>query len=815
MFRDTFLHYHRLSTALVRSGDAATALRLWHEYLIDLQSFLSGSVPADYENLSEHRRLCRVHRNLLTSQRSVLVNENRETKNRELVDRFDTLTNLHNETLARIVERHDEVCARIASWDDYREAHTELLRWLKEMEREKEKLQLRYVHIKRVHNILVKIQNLADKVPEGRKQTDRLLIYLKKVLEFTEDAYGTSVRMEYAGIVKRADNLQASLDTWRDFLTRILGLIGEYEKLTDDLHKQYAKTQDEIGSYSDDDRLSRPQLKKAIDKYTELRTKIIKTETQIETLSVIQEQLKECLSPQDIRLVNQRVWHLRQQRADLEHQLSIIIHRLRERLEIYSMFDTRLIKFTEWLTAAEERLVSADSRDALDPQDLIRRITADVHAETAMKEREFEWLGETGESLVERSKKDEKSYSKNAGKKLKDAQERWYRLKETGKARVAKIDELLRTIEQLEERLTEIRTRLHGVEGRLAAPVVLERLTTAAVDDKVKDRDHIHREVESESGKVGDALNLCELVLGDADVVRVKPDLRNLRTGRDIVERKWRSVCDTVERRKTSLKEVRRAADLAVDLLPKFENKLTAIEKRVERIESRKQRGEPEDEKASRSVLKDLEALEDDAKRLEEAGARIAGARGVELRGEGADTASRVRGSARRRARLVSRVLAAGADAHRQFVAAHGAAVVALAEVDVRLTRALHLSPSWETDASLQVDTLTSKETYRAELVIAVKETSDSLEALRSALLQQPKDDAKSDELANAAKEIAKAGAKPAQTLELAKHLSELLLTECDATEDEAMLKDVESLSLRYEDLLTQAKKRELQINNL
>lgn len=121
----------------------------------------------------------------------------------------------------------------------------------------------------------------------------------------------------------------------------------------------------------------------------------------------------------------------------------------------------------------------------------------------------------------------------------------------------------------------------------------------------------------------------------------------------------------------------------------------------------------------------------------------------------------------------------------------------------------------WETDASLQVDTLTSKETYRAELAIAVKETSDALEALRNSLLNQPKDDANSEELANAAKEIAKAGAKPAQTLELAKHLSELLLTECDATEQDAMLKEVESLSLRYEDLLAQAKKRELQINSL
>lgn len=121
----------------------------------------------------------------------------------------------------------------------------------------------------------------------------------------------------------------------------------------------------------------------------------------------------------------------------------------------------------------------------------------------------------------------------------------------------------------------------------------------------------------------------------------------------------------------------------------------------------------------------------------------------------------------------------------------------------------------WETDAALQVDTLTSKETYRNELNTAVREANDALEALATCLLQQPNENGSSEELATAAKEIARAGGKPAQSIELAKHLSELLLTECDSTEDEAMLNEVESLVLRYEDLLAQAKKRELQINNL
>ncbi|CAG9579063.1 unnamed protein product [Danaus chrysippus] len=895
MFRDTFLHYHRLSTALVRSGDAATALRLWHEYLLDLQSFLSGTVPADYENLTEHRRLCRVHRNLLASQRSVLVNENRETKNKDLADKFDTLTNLHNETLARIVERHDEVCSRIAAWDDYRETNTELLRWLKEIEREKEKLQLRYVHIKRIHKILAKIQNLSERLPEGRKLSEKLLSNLKKVLDFTEDTYAASVRMEYAGIVKRVDNLQASLDTWRDFLTRILGLIGEYEYLTGDLVKLYTKSQSEVMSYSDENRLSRPQLLKAIEKYRDLRTKIDKTENQIEALSVIQEQLKECLSPQDMRIVNQKVWQLRQQRADLEHQLSIIIHRLQERVEVYTIFDSRLTRFEDWISTIESRLETTTSTSdigALDPQDLIRRINSDIQAETALKEREFEWLAETGTALVELSKKDEKSYSKNTSKHLRDVQERWHKLQETGRSRIDKINELLETITQLEERLTELRLKLHTIEANLSASVVLEQLSTKAVDAKFQERDQIHKNIEEESGEVGKTLNLCELVFNDPDVIKGNFDLRNLRTGVDIVEKKWKNICNMSEQRKKSLKEIRKSAELTNSLLPKVEKKLDGIEKRIEKIEARKQRGEEQDDSVAKAIIKDLDSLESDLKKLEDAYSRIASARGVELRG---DDAARLRTSVRRGQSLRSRVLSADADAHGRFVAAHGRAVVALAETDVRLTKALHLSPAptdtqatlkeldgvevdlrecealveeadrlavvvssmsgvsdmvseyralcadvrarllaarasvvsdveaavqteslrWETDASLQVDTLTSKETYRVELEAAVRETSDALEALRTALLVELKEYATREEQANAAKEIAKAGAKPEQTLELAKHLSELLLTECDATEEEAMLKEVGSLSLRYEDLLPQAKKRELQIQEM
>ncbi len=73
MFRDTFQQYRSLSARLVRSEDGVAALRLWQEYLLNLQAFLSAGLPGDYDALTQHQHQCEVHENLLTSQASVLL----------------------------------------------------------------------------------------------------------------------------------------------------------------------------------------------------------------------------------------------------------------------------------------------------------------------------------------------------------------------------------------------------------------------------------------------------------------------------------------------------------------------------------------------------------------------------------------------------------------------------------------------------------------------------------------------------------------------------------------------------------------------
>jgi nesprin-1 len=61
----------------------------------------------------------------------------------------------------------------------------------------------------------------------------------------------------------------------------------------------------------------------------------------LEELGVSHEQLKECVSPGDVKMLSQRVWLLWQQHGDCEHQLALLCHHLEEKLALSRMFDTR------------------------------------------------------------------------------------------------------------------------------------------------------------------------------------------------------------------------------------------------------------------------------------------------------------------------------------------------------------------------------------------------------------------------------------------------------------------------------------------
>lgn len=66
----------------------------------------------------------------------------------------------------------------------------------------------------------------------------------------------------------------------------------------------------------------------------------------LDLLSVTQKELKESLSPVDMKSVNQRVWQLQQQHGDLDLHLDLAIYQLQDKLSLGHTFDKRSVNLS-------------------------------------------------------------------------------------------------------------------------------------------------------------------------------------------------------------------------------------------------------------------------------------------------------------------------------------------------------------------------------------------------------------------------------------------------------------------------------------
>ncbi|XP_063982187.1 muscle-specific protein 300 kDa-like isoform X3 [Diachasmimorpha longicaudata] len=696
VFRETFQQYHRLSARLVRSEDVSAALRLWQEYLSHVQEFLSSNPPGDYNGLSEHRNLCEVHKNLLTDQQHLILSIRAE-KGRDLsvAEQFNALTNLHNETLSKIMDRHASVRDRLDAWDRYREDLNKLLAWLKDIEREKSRLQLRFIHLRRLDKILTKIDILIERLPTGESQMDSLLEQQEALLADCEQALAVSVRMEHAANLQRVNNVRASLETWKDFVIRIRNLNAKHVDQTSIITKTFTEVSQSLSSAFHAAPGSLLQAREQLDSLSQLRMKLIHTSTDLETLGVTTEQLRECLSPSDMKSLNQHVSLLWQQHGDLEHQLALLAYRLGERVGLRGKWEKRLSRFLIWLTDAEIRMHSCDS-GLEEPEEALKRLEGELHAEMALKQRELDWLQSTGEELIQITELGEKEKLKDS---LDEVVERWTRLMNTGKARANKLIDLMQTMSSLERRIAEIRAWLGRVEMQLTEPFIVETKTQETINNKLKDHEQLQKTIEAESGNIGEVLNLCEILLSDCDAWKTSFNTEAIRAGMQGLEKRWKSACVRSADRKrkitTAWKLIQELDRIEMDQetwVAGVERELSSMEESLDKVS--KEDSEQTMNRARR-VIKDVDAHRPALQILEGSYSRLAKG-GLEPENMKSLTAGvrivldRWHGL-KPRANAIINALQREQKAYREFITAHGSAVVGLTQIDVRLTQVQHL----------------------------------------------------------------------------------------------------------------------------
>ena len=698
VFQETFQQYHRLSTRLIRSQDVIAALKLWEEYLTHVQDFLSSGMPGDYNSLSEHRNLCEVHRKLLPEQQNLILTvRQEEDRDRSITEQFNALTNLHNETLARILERHTTVRDRISAWDRYKLDQRKLLTWLKEVERERQRMNLQFIHLRRLEKILQRIQALLDKMPVGESQIESLQEQQEYLLTNCDEALAVSIRMEHAANVQRIANLRAGLETWRDFVQRVQKLHEEHVKQSEMIVMTFQEISQTLSAGFHAGLTSLSRTKEQLDSLEHLRTRLANAQRNLESLGVITEQLRECLSPSDMKTLNQQDALLTQQHGDLEYQLALLSYRLGERCALHDRWENRLNKLLSWMEDAVTRMQNHDTMALDEPEEALKRLECELQTEMSLKQRELEWLQNTGQELIEVAEETEKAKLQQS---LDEVNEKWNRLMAGGKARANKLIDLIQTMNSLLKRIADLRTWLTGIESQLSEVIIIEKFTQKNIDKKLEDHDHLKITIETESGNIGEVLNLCEILLNDCNTWKASFNIDAIKNGMENIEKRWKAVCikSTERKRKIMmiwklLQELEKTRCEHEPWLIKTEKSLLELENDLTEISKEESRKITE---KAKSIAKDIDAHQKALKILEQIFGRLAKS--------GLDT-DNFRSLTAETRKIIDRwlVLETRINAiissiqreqktYREFVSTHGTAVMGLTQVDVRLTQMQHLA---------------------------------------------------------------------------------------------------------------------------
>lgn len=741
IYRETFEEYQKLSSQLPYNQDKRV-LDLLKQYLEYVQSYLSTEIPADYTRLKEHRQLCDVHENLLSSHKSLLSMHIQMVCEKQtddsLLEQYQTLNSRHNDILSEVTQRKEDISDRIDAWRTYRKEKAALQEWIKEQEKQRSKLQFHYVQIKRIPKILQRLQLMLNAIPTGEAMAKKLQDQQDNLLSTSDDAFATSVRMEYNTIIQRINNLRTAIESWNKYFVRIVQLLKSYEVEIGAIQSQFKDLQTLIENINTNMPTDANTTKNILVNLRSEKVKLKGIVTKLENLGLIQEELKECLSPHDIKSLRHSLWILWQQQHDLDVQLSVLINAIEERLALQAAFSTRYERIMNWIEELENKACSdPDSGLYQNPEEMIRSLERDTQLEIMLREKEREWLLLTGRELLSYYTGDAtEGIRQNLQISLHTLVERWERLKYLYSQRTIKVEEVRNTIFKLEERIAAIRQWLFEMEIQLSKPLAFESLEPEALKTAIKDHEKMQRSIEQQSSDIGEVLNLCEMLLTDDDARKTNLNMSSIKNAIDNLEKRWKRVCSSsVERKKNItivwdiLQLIRTSVSENSEWVIQQENAVDAFEKALGRTTKDNAQQQV---KEVENLIREIESKEPIFNGLKQSFAKLATTTFLDR-----ETTERLISPAKEivirwqtlvtRAYNIMETLSKDMRIYLEFVNNRGKIIFTLTQIDAKLTQLQHLaSPDTSpTDEKNKLDQL-QKELHEVDKII---EKTDKLGA--------------------------------------------------------------------------------------
>merc|ERR1719318_399092 len=263
---------------------------------------------------------------------------------------------------------------------------------------------------------------------------------------------------------------------------------------------------------------------------------------ELEALNLLQEELKECVSPSDIKHTSQRAWLLWQKQADMKHQLALRMQQLESRSALLDLFRVQHERFMDWTNRMELRL---EGRDA-GVQDLIYRFETDYRGEINAKEKELFWLSKIKEQLSSASQQEQNEVDE-ATTKEKSSYNHILSLYNT---KLAKLIDILAAQIRLESELRELKLWLTEFENRISQPWKFKGIGLEEYKSNLKSHSDIEKKINQNSEKVSTVLNQGEILLNDFDNPSASSDTHHIQNDISSIETRWTNICFKTSERK-------------------------------------------------------------------------------------------------------------------------------------------------------------------------------------------------------------------------------------------------------------------------
>lgn len=553
LFKQTIHEYNKLSSHLVQSSDNAVIYKIWQDYLNHVKSFLRTDLPTDYHVLKEQLHLCQIHQNLISNQKNALIHK--LSIDPVVPNEFEMFKNEHIEVLHDLNGRQGEIKLRIELWEKHRAQQIILLEMVDEIERDKSLLQLKQIHVKVVPKTKQQIESLVERIEVIQAESDKIKKDQPNVFNFVDDITASSIRLDSTATNQRISNIQAGLKTWLGYLDRIQELNNNYDFNVKTIKTNYQQKLGFLDSIKSEGAAG--NSKQHLQTLRQKQVALGDLKADLENLNLLMEELKDYISVYDIKAIRQTIWILWQQYTDLNHEYSLLINQIEERLSLQSEFIIRYEQFMTWLSETESRLIeSSPSYNQQVDDDAMRHYAKNILEDIALKEYDRKWIVSVGNELLLYHSQ-EKNYDSpekiDIECKLENMNTKWTHIRLLFDNRTRKINEVKSTYYNLEARIAEIRTWLFETEKELLKPFIFEKPDKESFEKLLFDHEKVTRNTENKSSQIAEILNLSEMLLSELRSLDLEFNIKNLDLSIHNIEYRWKKLCETLVQRKKSL----------------------------------------------------------------------------------------------------------------------------------------------------------------------------------------------------------------------------------------------------------------------